>query len=256
MADFPIHLWTLKALGYEVLLISQYGEIWRRRRTRLLTLTSARASFGLDWYWVGCWPEHLPCLTAKWFERFRPCWRASVTIFRCRTTSWWRRNRSRWLIWWTTRKKIHLWFYLLETNHLINPIFPGGAHYAPHVTYLRISVQIRVGAHWKNLSFFNYEFWKGQYTFYPVKLSRFAEKNKVRRKYQNFIRESPYEPGQTPLWQTKVSKVKSFFGGFWASKLTNPFEYDKLLKDNVPPPPRSLIHQNRLGQIGLNLILQ
>ena len=45
----------------------------------------------------------------------------------------------------------------------------------------------------------NYEFEKGQYTFYPLKLSCFAEKNKVRRKYQNFIRRDPYEPGQMPL---------------------------------------------------------
>ena len=39
----------------------------------------------------------------------------------------------------------------------------------------------------KNLTFPNYKFGGGQYAVYPVKLSRFAEKNKVRRKYQNFI---------------------------------------------------------------------
>ena len=83
--------------------------------------------------------------------------------------------------------------------------------------------QIRVRARWKNLTFLSYEFGKGQYTFYPVKLSRFLEKNKVRRKYQNFIRGDPYESGQTPLWRTKVSKVKNFFGGFWASKLHESF---------------------------------
>ena len=71
----------------------------------------------------------------------------------------------------------------------------------------------------KNLTFLSYEFGKGQYTFYPVKLSRFLEKNKVHRKYQNFIRGDPYGSGQTPLWRTKVSKVKNFFEGFWASKL-------------------------------------
>ena len=39
---------------YDILLISEYGEILRRRRRRLLTLTSARAQFGLDWVlgWV------------------------------------------------------------------------------------------------------------------------------------------------------------------------------------------------------------
>ena len=51
----------------------------------------------------------------------------------------------------------------------------------------------------KNLAFLSYGFGNGQYTFYPVKLSRFLEKNKVRRKYQNFIRGDPYESGQTPL---------------------------------------------------------
>ena len=75
----------------------------------------------------------------------------------------------------------------------------GGAQCAPPVTYLRISGQIRVRVRCKNLTFLSYECGKGQYTFYPVKLSRFAEKNKVRRKYQNFIRGDPYKRGQTPL---------------------------------------------------------
>ena len=59
----------------------------------------------------------------------------------------------------------------------------------------------------KNLTLLSYEFGKGQYTFYPVKLSLFVEKNKDRQKNQNSIRGDPYEPGQTPLWRTKVSKV-------------------------------------------------
>ena len=40
---------------------------------------------------------------------------------------------------------------------------------------------------------------KGQYAFYPIKSSRFAEKNDVRQKYQNVIRGDPYELGQRPL---------------------------------------------------------
>ena len=110
----------------------------------------------------------------------------------------------------------------------LNPIWPRGGTLCRPVTYLRISVQIRVRAHWKNLTFLGYEFGKGQYTFYPLKLSCFAEKNKVRRKYQNFIRD-PYKLGQTPLWRTKVSKVKNFFGGFWASKLHESFWIWKLI---------------------------
>ena len=45
----------------------------------------------------------------------------------------------------------------------------------------------------KNLTFPNYKFGKGNYAFYPIKLSRFAEKNEVRQKYQDFIRGDPYE---------------------------------------------------------------
>ena len=42
---------------------------------------------------------------------------------------------------------------------------PGGAHCAPPVTYLRISVQIRIQTRWKNLTSLSYEFGIGQYTF-------------------------------------------------------------------------------------------
>ena len=45
----------------------------------------------------------------------------------------------------------------------------------------------------------NYEFGKGQYAFYPMKSSRCSKRNKVRQKYQNFIRGDPYKSGQTPL---------------------------------------------------------
>ena len=44
------------------------------------------------------------------------------------------------------------------------------------------------------MTFLSYECGKGQYIFYPIKLSRFAEK-----KYQNFIRGDPFKPGQTPV---------------------------------------------------------
>ena len=73
-----------------------------------------------------------------------------------------------------------------------------------------------------------------KYTFYPVKLSRFLEKNKVRRKYPNFIRGDPYESGQTPLWRTKVSKVKHYFGS-WHPNFMNSFEYGKSLNNKSYP---------------------
>ena len=50
----------------------------------------------------------------------------------------------------------------------------------------------------------NYEFRKGQYGFYPMKLSRFAEKNEVLQKYQNFIR------GTLPNWVICISAYKTF----------------------------------------------
>ena len=37
----------------------------------------------------------------------------------------------------------------------------------------------------KNLNFLNHKFGKGQYAFYPIKLSRFAKKNEVCQKNHN-----------------------------------------------------------------------
>ena len=62
-------------------------------------------------------------------------------------------------------------------------------------------------------TFPNYKFGKGQYAFYLVKLSRFVEKNKVRWKYQNFIRGDPYELGRRPLQPVKNHKSQSFSRG-------------------------------------------
>ena len=50
----------------------------------------------------------------------------------------------------------------------------------------------------KNLTSPNYEFGKGQYAFYPINLVA-AKKNKVRQKYQNFMKRDPYKLGQIPL---------------------------------------------------------
>ena len=47
-------------------------------------------------------------------------------------------------------------------------------------------------------TFPNYEFRKGQYAFYPIKLSRFAEKNKVHQKYLNSIRGGPLQTESRP----------------------------------------------------------
>ena len=60
----------------------------------------------------------------------------------------------------------------------------GGGIHAPPATYLRISLQIHVRAPLETLTFPNYKFGKGQYAFYPIKLSRFAEKIKFVRNTQ------------------------------------------------------------------------
>ena len=55
----------------------------------------------------------------------------------------------------------------------------------------------------KNLTFPNYEFGKGKYAFYSIKLSRLAE-NKVCQKYQTGSNASPTN-------QQKMSKVEHYF---------------------------------------------
>ena len=61
--------------------------------------------------------------------------------------------------------------------------------------------------------------------FYPVKLSCFAEKDKVRQKYPYFIRGHPYELRRRPLQTIKNYRSPSFF--------MNPFEYGKSFIDKL-----------------------
>ena len=121
-----------------------------------------------------------------------------------------------------------------------NPIKTrGGGHCAPPVTYLRVTVQIHVRACWKNLTFPNYEFGKGPYAFYPIKLSHSRGRNKACQKYQNFMRQDPYKLGRTPLYHQKISKVKHYFGGFQASKLHESFWiFSKKNRNLTPPNPK------------------
>ena len=65
-----------------------------------------------------------------------------------------------------------------------------------------------------------------QYTFYPMKLSRFAKKNKTRQKYQNFIRDR-YKLGQLPLDQKKFQKSNIFLEESRYPSNLNPFEHGK-----------------------------
>ena len=76
-----------------------------------------------------------------------------------------------------------------------NPIRTGGegAYMPSPATYLRISLQIHVRA---------------QCAFYHIKLSRFAEKNEARTKYQNFMRGDPNKLGRR-----KIRKVNHWGGG-------------------------------------------
>ena len=86
---------------------------------------------------------------------------------------------------------------------------PGGAHCAPPVTYLRITVQIHVRARWKNLTFPNYEFGIGHYAFYPMKFSRFAEKKYSSSEIPKFHKRGPLKTGLNASQPTK-----NLFWGF------------------------------------------
>ena len=79
----------------------------------------------------------------------------------------------------------------------------------------------------KNLTFPNPKSGKGQYAFYCIKLSLFAEKNEIRQKYHNFIRGVPDELGRRPLTNEKLGKLIIFGGGSGHPNFMNPFEYDK-----------------------------
>ena len=81
--------------------------------------------------------------------------------------------------------------------------------FAP-VTYMHITMQLHVGACWKDSTFPNYDFRKEQCTFYPIKVSPFAGKKFVRNTKISY----PYKLGQTPLDQQNISKVKHNFQAF------------------------------------------
>ena len=55
----------------------------------------------------------------------------------------------------------------------------GGAYMPPRHVFVYICANTCMSA-LKNFTFPNYEFGKGQYAFYPAKLSRFAEKNTIK----------------------------------------------------------------------------
>ena len=70
--------------------------------------------------------------------------------------------------------------------YLFNPI---------RTTYLSLSLQIHVRAIWKSVTFPNCKFGKGQYTFYPTKLSRFAEKKWSSSEISEFHKGGPLQTG-------------------------------------------------------------
>ena len=89
----------------------------------------------------------------------------------------------------------------------------GGAYMPPsgHV-FAHMFANI-VQARWKNLTSPNYKFGKGQFAFYPVKLSRFAEKNDVCQKHPNFLGGDSYVLGRRPLRPMKIYKSQSLSRG-------------------------------------------
>ena len=118
----------------------------------------------------------------------------------------------------------------------------------PPVTYLRITGQIHVPACWKNLTFPNYEFGKGQYAFYPIK-SRFSEK-------KNNVPQNTKISWGGPLttWVKRLSSYKIFqksniiFEGSRHPNLLNHSKYDKSFHNKsfpkrieTPTPPNPKI---------------
>ena len=73
--------------------------------------------------------------------------------------------------------------------------------------------------------FLKYVFTKGQYAFYPIKLSHFSEKKtNVCQKY-HFNRGDPYKLGQKALDHKIFQKSSNIFEGSRHPKNMNPFEY-------------------------------
>ena len=109
------------------------------------------------------------------------------------------------------RNMIFLWRekkFMYWMPFRVNPIRPRGGGFIcpPPAMFLHISLQIHVQARWKNLTSPNYKFGRGQYAFYPVKLSRFAEKKWCSSETPEFLRGDPYELGRRPLQPMKIYK--------------------------------------------------
>ena len=109
---------------------------------------------------------------------------------------------------WLQRRRILLlslcWILLLT---LFTP--GGGGTLCPPVMYLRITVQIHVWACWKK-TFPNYKFGKGQYAFYPMKLSRFCEK-KSSSEIPKYHKAGPLQTGSNASRPTKKIKSRTLF---------------------------------------------
>ena len=103
-----------------------------------------------------------------------------------------------------------------------------GGIYGLSATYLRICVQIHVRTLWISLTFPSHKFGKERYAFYHVKLYCFAEKNKVRQKYPNFITLTNWVVGLCNQWQIKSNIFKE---GSGHPNFMNPFEYGKSFLD-------------------------
>ena len=101
----------------------------------------------------------------------------------------------------------------------------GGLHCAPLVTYLRISGQIHVQAHWINLTFFSYELWvnEARLIFRSAKRHTYMDISCKRLKLHHLVTELKYEhifeyftiqkfSSQWSTWpKTHTQKVKVLF---------------------------------------------
>ena len=89
------------------------------------------------------------------------------------------------------KKKHFRYLHFWSKHHSNSPICPGrGGGTLPSPVPSHVFAYIRANARTsllKKMTFQSYQFGKGQYTFFPIKLCHFAAKNTVCWKCQNFI---------------------------------------------------------------------
>ena len=125
--------------------------------------------------------------------------------------------------------------FILYSLTLLGP-GGGGGTLCPPCHVFNITLQIHVQACWKKLTFPNYKFGKGQYTFYPIKLARFGEKKYSASEILKIHKGGPLQTGLHSSWPTKkIEKSNIILEGSRHPTLMNPFEYGKSFHNKLFP---------------------